>query len=297
MADEQELQDGWQAHDLRSGVAKVYAEAKRRSTMGIRIAASWGVIILVYGLLDFLGTINVAPPLWDLTAGFGVIILAALSVSRAPEPLLGCVGSVLADLIVISYGLPEMIDHGSATDHIAAGIRIALAPITMLMVLNGWFGSVSIQAFKNGFSPGQDWRTRISPRMMQVIVIGSCAAALMLGVGTWIGAVMNGFASSDVTWITRHLLMKPIELKVSKPQVGEAKTDGKTPEAFANLTVYDPKNPASFKYPETAVPVDTLKDLDDFARHAAQEAFEFAADTNDAGCMFEGQGRQDRGRD
>src|SRR6185369_4708745 len=285
MADEQELlQEGWQAHDLRSGVAKVYAEAKKRSTLGIRIAASWAIVILVFGLLDFLDTVHVAPPLWDLAAGFGTILLAASSISRAPGPLLACVGAVLADLIVISHGLPDMLDHGTATDHIAAGIRIALAPVTMLLVLNGYFGSLSIQAFKNGFSPGQDWRTRITPRMMQVIVIGSCAASLMLGLGTWLGAVKAGFEHSD-TWITRSLLLKPIDLKVAKPKIDGAKTDGKEPEPFATLTVFDPKNPPPFKYPESAVPIESMKDMDDFTRHAVQEAFEFAEDTNDDGCM------------
>jgi hypothetical protein len=298
MDDQQDLQEGWQAHDLRSGVAKVYDEAKRRSTFGIRVASSWAIVILLYGILGFTGAVNVAPTtLWDLAAGFGAIVLAALSVSRAPAPLLTAALLVLADVSVVSYNLPEMLDHGSAVDHVAAGIRIALAPATMLIVLNGYFGSLSIQAFKNGFSPGADWRTRISPRMLQLVVIGACGLALTLGVGTWVGAIMSGFAETDVVWFTKHLMMKPIDLTVGKTKVKEAKTDGKKPDAFSTLNVLEHGEKPPFKYPESAVPIDNVQGLDEFTRDNVLEAYEFAEDSNDTGCVLEGHGRQDRCRD
>src|SRR5262249_40679834 len=129
--------------------------------------------------------------------GFGAILLAALSVSRAPGPLLGSGGVVLGDLVMISYRLPELIDHGTPTDHIATASRVAMAPVALFLILNGYFGSLSIQAFKQGFSPGQDWRTRISPMMMQMMVLGSCVFALILGSGAWYGAVVSGFAETD----------------------------------------------------------------------------------------------------
>lgn len=296
--EEHDLQENWQAHDLRTGVAKVYDEAKKRSTLGIRVAASWAVVVLVYGVLGLAEVTRVAPTYWDILAGCGGILLAALSVSRAPAPLLAAAGLVLADVSFVSYGLPELIDRGAAGDHIAAGVRIALAPAAMLFVLNGYFGSLSIQAFKDGFSPGADWRTRMSPRVLQAVVVSSCLVALLLGVGTWIGAIMSGFAQTDVVWFTRSLMYEPIDLTVAKTlDVEEAKNDGKKPGAFANLNVLEPTPEPPFKYPESAVPIESLKGLDDFTRHAVAEAFELAEDLTDSGCIQEGQGRQDRCRD
>ena len=303
MADEQELrQEGWEAHDLRSGVAKVFAEAKRRSTLGIRVAAVWSVIVILFGVFDFAGVAEVAFPFWDLAAGFGAILLTALSVSRAPGPLLGAGGVIVADLVVIAYNFPEMIDHGSISDHLGTAVRIGLAPIALFFVLNGYFGSLAYQAFKQGFSAGADWRTRMSPRMMQVVVVGSCGSALLLGVATWFGAIMSGFAQTNVTWITMNLLKKPVNVTVGKVvDVKEAGTDGKKPGVFVDITVLNRKSTPSAEvrmaFPESATPIADTEGLDDFAKAQVEEAFEFAADTDQAGCMLEGQGRQDRCRD
>ncbi len=304
MEDNQELQEGWQAHDLRSGVAKVYAEAKRRSTLGIRVTAVWAVFVLVYGIIDMTGGPTVAPPLWDFGAGLGAILLAALSMSRTPGPLLGAAATVVGDLAVVAYRFPEMMDHGTVGDHIATVVRIAIAPIAMYFVLNGYFGSLSIQAFKQGFSPGADWRTRINPRMMQALIIGSCAGALILGVATWFGAIASGFAQTNVTWLTKSLFHKPIEIKTARNvNVAGADTDGKKEGVFAEITVLNRaqneanKNATALKYPESAKPITTTSGLDEYFRGQVEDAYEFATDTDEAGCLLEGQGRQDRCRD
>lgn len=301
MEDQQELvPEGWQAHDLRSGVAKVFAEAKRRSTLGIRVAAVWAFLLLGFGAMDFTGVTAVTHPLWGLGGGIAVLLLAALSMSRAPAPLLGAAAFVIADLVIISYGLADHVSHGSSRDHTALAVRIVLAPFTIFCVLNGYFGSLSIQAFKNGFSPGADWRTRISPRMMQALVFGSCAVALTLGVGGWLGAIMTGFAQTDVTWVTGSLMYDPVELTVATPEldVKSAGTDGKERDPFSELSVLKHREPPAVEtFPESARPILSLEGLDSFATHAVEEAFEFAADTDQAGCMLEGQGRQDRCRD
>jgi putative copper export protein len=84
MAEEQELhEDGWQARDLRSGVAKVFQEAKRRSILGIRAGSAWAVIMLLYAIVDMAGVVHVGPPLWEFCAALGVMLLAALGMSRS----------------------------------------------------------------------------------------------------------------------------------------------------------------------------------------------------------------------
>lgn len=304
MADEQQdlLQEGWQAHDLRSGVAKVYAEAKRRNTMGIRVTAIWAVMLLLFGTIDMTGAANVAPPLWDFFAGGGLILLSALAMSRAPGSLLGAGATSIIDLVVVAYGLPELIDGGTAVDYTCLAMRVVLAPFAIFFIMNGYFGALSIQAFKQGFSPGADWRTRINPAMMQFVIICSCIGALFLGVAVWTGAIMTGFAQTNVVWITRTLLKKPIEVKVARTlDVEEAKTDGEQPGVFANINVLkaEKKKPGSIavKIPETAKPITSLAGLDDFMKAEVEEAYEFAEDADDAGCLAEAQGRQDRCRD
>jgi hypothetical protein len=303
--DPQELrEEGWQAHDLRSGVAKVYAEAKRRNTLGIRVVAVWAVLIFIYGALDMAGLTAVAPPMWDAAAGFGAIMLSALAVSKTSAPMLGAVGLIMADLAVLAYRFAELIDHGSATDHIMMGLRIAIAPIAMFLVLNGYFGALSIEAFKMGFSPGADWRTRMNPRMMQLIVVGACMGALVLGVGSWVGAVATGFAQTNVTWAAQKLFMKPIKLKVAKNQpVKGARSEGEE-DRFAELEVLKNTDPnavpietASLVYPESAKPITSTAGLDEFAQVEVEDAWDFGSDTDEAGCLLEGHGKQDRCRD
>jgi len=305
MEDGQELlEEGWQAHDLRSGVAKVYAEAKRRSTLGIRVAATWAVLMLIYGSLDIVQAMAVAPPLWEFGAGLGVVLLAALSMSRAPVPLLAAAAVVLIDLVVVAYQIPSLLENGNAGDFIGTSIRIILAPIVVTLVLNGYFGSLSIQAFKLGFSPGADWRTRINPAMMQLVVFGSCAAALVVGVASWFGAIGSGFAQTNVLWSTYNPLTS-VEMQTARPKtdVQEAETDGKTPDPFLDIKVLKPGendaegDNAEPEYPETAKPITSMDGLDAFTARAVEEAFEFGAKSDEQGCVLEAHGRQGRCRD
>src|SRR5262249_19694597 len=156
-------------------------------------------------------------------------------------------------LIVISYRLPELIDHGTPTDHIATAARVAMAPVALFLILNGYFGSLSIQAFKQGFSPGADWRTRISPLMMQVIVLGSCVFALILGSGVWYGAVVSGFAETDVAFFKKP--KKEIKVVTADDQNPGHSMAEDIEAARAKKKEEEMKAGEEPKMPETAIPI------------------------------------------
>jgi len=302
MDDQREQQpEGWQAHDLRSGVVKVFQEAKERNTLGLRIAAGWGALMLVFGLANIGGAATTAPMAWDFGVSVVVMLLAAVASSRAPGPLLAAAVFVIIDLGVVGFHFPDLLEEGTVTDQVATGLRIAAAPVALTFVLMGYFAGLSIQAFKRGFSPGADWRTRMSPRTMQLLVIGACALALLLGAGTWVTAVMNGFAETKVTWLTKSLLYKPIKVKVTKKNIGEAERDGKKEDVFAEFDFTNEKKKEEkdkvVPYPEAAKPVTSLEGLDEFSTREVEDAFEFGAETNEAGCLLEGQRRHDRCRE
>lgn len=291
--------EGWEARDARSGVAKVFEEAKDRTTLGVQVAVGWAVLTLVWGLLDFTGATAVTPPLWDVTAGIGAGVLGSLALSRTPGPLLAAATAVLVDLAVAAFHFPEMVDHGSVGDHVAAGVRLIVAPVVIVFLLNGYFGALSIQAFKAGFSPGADWRTRINPRTVQIGIVLSCLVALVAGVGSWAGAVRAGFAQTDVVWATKYLVDKTVQIETARPKVEEARTDGEKPGGvkFDIKVLEEPKVPAIIPYPEAAVPVTSIEGLDEFTKVEVEDAWYDAADLDEAGCVLEGHGRQDRCRD
>src|SRR5689334_20392834 len=160
MADDQELvEDGWQARDLRSGVAKVFQEAKRRCILGIRAAAAWAVVMLFFAIIDMAGVVEIGPPIWEFVAALGVMLLAALGMSRTPGPMLASAIVILIDLTLVAFRLPGIFERRESAELALTSIRITLAPVALTMVLSGYLGALSIQAFKLGFSPGQDWRT------------------------------------------------------------------------------------------------------------------------------------------
>jgi hypothetical protein len=285
MADEQELlEDGWQARDLRSGVAKVFQEAKRRNILGIRAAAVWAVIVLIYAVLDVLGVSAVAPAIWELVAGLSIMLMTALAMSRAPAPMLVTALVILADLIIVAYRLPEIFEKGETSDLAFTSVRITLAPAAMIFVLQGYLGALSIQAFKLGFSPGQDWRTRVNPFMLQATAVGACAGALGLGVAIWFGAINAGFSKPGAM------------MEMKTPQ--EIAAENQSASASSLLPFMTPAPPpAEQDYPENAKPIGTLEGLDAFTRREVEDAFDFGLKTDQAGCVDEGQGRQSRCRD
>lgn len=301
MEDQGEHQEGWQANDLRSGVAKVYAEAKDRTTLGVRVATAWAVVTMVYALMDFLGVTSVAPPLWDATAGVGAGVLAALALSRTPGPLLGAAATVIVDLMVLAFQFPEIMERGEVADHVMAASRIIAAPITILFVLNGYFGALSIQAFKKGFSPGADWRTRMNPRTVQIGIVLSCVVAVVLGLGVWVGAVMSGFAQTDVVWISSYLIDETVTLQTARNlEVEGAERKGKTGGVKFEIEVLEPEKPKApeiIPYPDSARPVESTKGFDEYTQAEIEDAWDFASESDEAGCVAEGQGRQDRCRD
>jgi hypothetical protein len=287
MADEQEqLEDGWQARDLRSGVAKVYHEAKRRNILGLRVAAGWAVGMLVFAVLDMAGVASVANPFWEFAAALVVMLLAALAMSRAPIPMLAASAVILVDLIVVAFRFPELFERGEMVDFVATGVRITLAPAVLSMVLNGYFGALSIQAFKLGFSPGADWRTRINPAMLQFTVVGSCIVALFIGVASWFGAINSGFMQPGALW-------EPGGGTQSKQQAGQS-GEGDGVQPFTKREDLPETEP---EYPENAMPIESTAGLDAFTQRAIEEAFEWGVDSDQAECVAEGQGRQDRCRD
>lgn len=286
MADEEQehLEDGWQAKDLRSGVAKVYAEAKRRNVLGIRAATVWAVVLLIYGCLDIVGVASVAPMLWGFAAGLVTILLVALSMSRTPGPLLITFTLVLIDLVLVAYRIPELYERGEAIDFWATSIRVVAGPVAALLVLDGYLGALSIQAFKRGFSPGADWRTRVNPLMLKAVVIGSCVGAVLLGMAVWFGAIRSGFAERGAYFVPRDFL--------------EVVHDVQESSGLMNVLPFsDEPGPTTQDYPEAAVPIESLAGLDTFAQRAVREAFEFGAESDEQGCVLEGQGRQSRCRE
>lgn len=302
MDDQREGQpEGWQAHDLRSGVVKVFQEAKDRNTLGMRVATGWGALMLVFGLANMGGAASTAPVAWDFGVAVVVLLLAAVAASRAPGPLLAAAAFLVLDLGVVGFRFMELLDGGTVTDQVATVVRVATVPIALTFVMMGYFAALSIRAFKLGFSPGADWRTRMTPRTMQLLVIGSCALALLLGAGTWATAVMNGFAETKITWVRKSLLLKPIKVKVTKKNIGEAEEEGKEEGVFAEFTFTDDKKKDEkdkvIPFPEAAKPVTSLEGLDEFSQREVEDAFEFGADTNEAGCLLEGQRRHDRCRE
>jgi hypothetical protein len=302
MAEEQELhEDGWQARDLRSGVAKVFQEAKRRSILGIRAGSAWAVIMLLYAIVDMAGVVHVGPPLWEFCAALGVMLLAALGMSRTPGPMLVAAIVILADLMIVAFRLPAIFERKETVELALTSIRITLAPVALTMVLSGYLGALSIQAFKLGFSPGQDWRTRLNPMMLQFVSIGACVLVVVIGVASWFGAIGAGFAQTGVVWTNVDPYVNNVELQTSVPEIERADRVGKDPEPFFDLRVLtgeeediEPEVPS---YPDAAKPIRSLEGWDKFGQREVEDAWEFGADTDEAGCVAEGQGRQDRCRD
>jgi len=293
-------EEGWQVNDLRSGIGKVFAEAKRRSTLGIRVAAAWAVLILIYACVDLAGVTTVAPPVWDFVAGFGVVLLAALSISRTPVPLIAAAAVVLVDLVVVAYRVPDLLENPNDIDLLGTAIRICIAPVVLSLVVNGYFGSLSIQAFKLGFSPGADWRTRINPMMMQLVVGGACIGAVLLGVGTWFGAIRAGFEQTNVYWESKDPLLGSVELGVTKPEVEKARADGKRTDPFLDVILMrdgDDAEPADPVYPENAKPIRSIEGFDDYGKRQVEAAFKYGNKHKDSECLLEGQARQGRCRD
>ncbi|MFN2376872.1 MAG: hypothetical protein ABR538_10065 [Candidatus Binatia bacterium] len=296
--------DGWEARDLTSGVAKVFAAAKRRSMLGIQAATAWAVVVFIYGCLGIVGAVYVAPPWWDFAAGVAMVLLAATSVSRTPGPLLGASILVLVDLGVVSFQFPSLVERGTPADYLGAGIRAAAAPLALFFVVNGYFGCLAIQAFKNGFSPGADWRTRMSPMMLQLTVVGSCVGVVLVGFLSWMGAIRSGFARTDAVWVTRSLPFGSLEIETARPDAERAETDGKTQEDFIKVKVLEKERAELAKaevpvpeYPEAAKPILNLKGFDAYGQRVLEDAFEFGGETDEPGCVLEAQGRQDRCRD
>lgn len=294
----QHLEEGWQANDLRTGVAKVYADAKRRNQTGKYVAAAWSAFMLVYAALNVVGIVAVTPPAWDFAAGIAVVFLALLGYSSGP--LLAASAIMLIDLGMVAYNLPGMREHGDTNEYMATALRVIVGPAALSFTLSGYLGALSIEAFKRGFSPGQDWRTRINPLMLQAAVFGSCAVALIVGVTTWFGAISAGFARTDVEWKSKDSLLPDVEMDVARPKVEEAKIDRRSPKHFLNIKVLTgegEKIEDATEYPEAARPIETLDGLDAFSKHEIEDAFWFAEDTDEQGCEREAQGKQDRCRD
>jgi hypothetical protein len=302
MADEQEQnEDGWQARDLRSGVAKVFQEAKRRNILGIRAGAVWAVLMLVYAIVDMAGVVQIGPPLWEFVAALGVMLLAALAMSRTPGPMLVAAIVILADLTIVAFRVPGIFERRETTEIALAAVRVTLAPVALSMVLSGYLGALSIQAFKLGFSPGQDWRTRLNPMMLQFVSVGACLLVIGVGIASWFGAIGAGFAQTGVVWHNADPFVNNVEVQTSEPDVAGAERVGKDSESFLNLRVLtgdeediEPEVPS---YPDAAKPIKTLEGWDSFGRREIEDAWEFGAKTDDTGCVAEGLGRQGRCRD
>ncbi len=295
----QHSEENWQVNDLRSGVAKVYADAKSRNQTGKYVAGAWAAFVLVYAALNVTGVVGVAPPAWDFAAGAGVVFLALLGYSSGP--LLAASAVILADLAILAFNFPELRARGDSTEYAAAALRVLVGPAALSLTVGGYLGALSIEAFKRGFSPGQDWRTRINPMMLQAGIFGSCAAALILGATMWFGAINAGFAQTDVKWKTRDSLIPDVEVQVARPEAEKAEVDRRGSKHFLNIEMLNGKGgddlPDATEYPEAARPIPTLAGLDAYAKHQVEDAHWFGEDSDEQGCELEAQGRQDRCRD
>lgn len=275
--------EGWEARDARSGVARIFEEAKERNMLGLQVVGAWGVALLMQALLGFAGVIELTPPLWDTGAGLGGVVLAALAMSRTPAPLLASAVLVVLDQAALAFQFALLIDQGTVAEHLVAAARMLIAPVVIYFAVGGWSAAIAIQAFKNGFSPGVDWRTRINPRTLSIGIVISCFVGILLGVGLWLGAIRSGFWQEA-----------PKEEKAKEGLAEVVRRElAKRPEALAPPTTL----PEKIEYPDTARPVATLDGLDDYARTEAEDAWYFAQDTDENGCVQEGHGRQGRCRD
>jgi hypothetical protein len=283
MDEQGEHQEGWQAHDVRSGVARVYEEAKATNALGFRVVIGWGISVLLLGLLDFVGATTVTPPLWDFGAGTAAAVLGSVAMSRAPGPLLGAASVIVLDLAVLAFQFGSIAERGEVADHVVAGLRIASAPVVLIFVANGWIAALSVLAFRNGFSPGSDWRTRIQPRALRIGIIVVCFLALVVGVLVWMGAIRAGFGQ------------EPEKAEKSQP-LAQVILEKAKKEAEIRLAE-KPAVPEVIPYPDSALPVDSLEGLDAYARSEAEDAWYFGKQSDEAECLAEGQGRQDRCRD
>jgi hypothetical protein len=220
--------------------------------------------------------------------------------SRTPAPMLVAAIVILADLMIVAFRLPAVFERRETAELALASVRITLAPVALSMVLSGYLGALSIQAFKLGFSPGQDWRTRLNPMMLQAVSVGACVVVLGVGVASWFGAIGAGFAQTGVVWHNVDPYVK-MQADTAEPEIDDVERVGKDPEPFLDLRVLtgeeediEPEVPS---YPDAAKPIKTLEGWDSFGRREIEDAWEFGADTDDSGCVAEGLGRQGRCRD
>jgi hypothetical protein len=247
--------------------------------------------------------------MWEFAAALGGMLLSALAMSRTPGPMLVAAIVILIDLIVVAYRVPGLFESQDTTNIAMTSIRVTLAPVALTMVISGYLGALSIQAFKLGFSPGQDWRTRLNPLMLQAAVVGSCVAALAIGVASWFGAIGAGFAQTNVIWRSYDPAVNNIEVLTARPKdvgpddVKRAKDDGGKAEPFLNIHILSPgendaeNEPKVPVYPEGAKPITSTAGWEAYGKSEIEDAWEFAEDSTDAECFAEGQGRQGRCRD
>jgi hypothetical protein len=130
MEEGQELrEEGWQGHDLRSGIGKVFEDLKRRGTLGMRVLAAWGVVLFMYAAVNFAGAAAVAPVFWDAATGLAGLLFAALCASRTPTPFAFAGLLVLADVAVVGFGVPRAVARGVTLVLGLAGGRLGRAPV------------------------------------------------------------------------------------------------------------------------------------------------------------------------
>lgn len=293
---EEAREDNWMAKDLTSGLAKVYAAAKQRVHLAARVAAGWGVFLMLLGVLNFVGAVAVSPAPWEAAAGLSAILLSATATSLAIRPPVFTAVLVILDLIAVSANLPILFEEGAPAQLVIAGLRVVGAPFVLYAMVLGYMGAADIKSFRDGFREKDEWRATVNPMVLKFVVVSACAVALLGGLVVWKNAVMAGLAKG-VGNVPLESEAEPDSRRLAGGGTRRGASQGEEGKGGGGAAGGKPDSGKPGEVPESSIPILSTQGLAGPSLRAAREGMAFGAKHDETGCLIEGLHRQDRCRD
>ncbi len=293
---EETREDNWMAKDLTSGLSKVYAAAKQRIHLAARVAAGWGVFLMLLGGLNFAGLVAISPAPWEAAAGLSAVLLSATATSLAMRPPVFTGLLVILDVVAVSANLPILFEDGAPEQLVIACLRVVGAPFVLYAMLLGYMGAADVKSFRDGFRERDEWRATVNPMVLRFVVVSACAVAVLGGLVVWKNAVLAGLAkgAGSVPIASEAGPDSPrFVANGTRPGASQGEASKGTGEAPRGGSV--PDKPG--EVPESSIPVLSIEGLAGPSLRAAREGMAFGAKHDETGCLIEGLHRQDRCRD
>ena len=293
---EEAREDNWMAKDLTSGLSKVYAAAKQRIHLAARVAAGWGVFLMLLGVLNFAGLVAISPAPWEAAAGLSAILLSATATSLAIRPPVFTALLVILDVFAVSANLPILFEDGAPAQLVIACLRVVGAPFVLYAMVLGYMGAADVKSFRDGFRERDEWRATVNPMVLRVVVVSACTVAVLGGLVVWKNAVMAGLAKGvGNVPLEREADPESPRFAGGGMRRGAAQDEESKGAGGSARGESAPGKPG--EVPESSIPVLSTAGLAGPSLRAAREGMAFGAKHDETGCLIEGLHRQDRCRD